>query len=79
MGKSIRGFRSGADFQVQYPKGGDSNILQGRNQGRIIRTGVGKKGPYVFIKYRDNRTMRNRIATLSVAKMINPIVFQENS
>ena len=46
MGKTIRGFRRGADFQVQYPKGGDSNILQGRNEGRIIRTGVSKKGPY---------------------------------
>lgn len=77
MGKSIRGFRRGADFQVQYPKGGTSNILQGRNEGRIIRTGVSKKGPYVFIKYRDPRTMRNRIATLSVAKMINPIVFND--
>ena len=75
MSKTINGFVSGCDFQVKYPKGGDRNILQGRNEGRIIRTGVGKKGPYVFIKYRDSRTLRNRIATLSVARMIDPIVF----
>lgn len=75
--KNLNGFAVGAEFQVQYPRRGNTNILWNRLNGKILAAGPGKSGnrPWVFIKYRDHKNGGNRIARLSIAKMVNPVVF----
>lgn len=68
-------FKIGSGIQVKYPVGGSSNILKNRLQGTITRVGMGKCGAYVKVAYRDNKTNAIRHANLSVARMIDPVVF----
>jgi hypothetical protein len=72
--KSLNGFRVGCDFQVAYPVRGNTNILQNRLYGKIIRVGKGKNGEYVLAKYICHKTDSARLATFSLAKMVNPVV-----
>lgn len=75
--KNLNGFVVGSDFQVAYPRRGNTNILWNRFNGKIREIGTGRDGnrPWVLITYRCHKTGRNRLARLSVAKMIDPIVF----
>lgn len=75
MKNDLVGFNVGCEFQVAYQVGGTSNILKVRRGGKILGRGLNRKGNgYVFTSYVDG-SKGHRIATLSVAKMINPIVF----
>ena len=75
--KNLNGFVVGAGFQVQYPRRGNTNILWNRLNGQILQLGTGRDGnrPWVRIKYRCHKTGQNRVARLSIAKMVNPVVF----
>lgn len=75
--KNLNGFVVGADFQVAYPKGGNTNILWNRLNGKILSIGTGRNGNrhWTLIKYRCHKTGQNRVARLSIAKMVNPVVF----
>jgi len=68
-------FKVGSGIQVKYQVGGTSNILSNRNNGVIRKVGMGKNGAFVRVLYRDSKTGRNRIATFSTAKMIDPVIF----
>lgn len=69
------GFKVGSGIQVMYQVGGNTNILSNRKSGLIRKVGIGKGGAYVRMTYRCGKTGANRIATLSTAKMVNPVVF----
>lgn len=75
--KNLNGFVVGADFQVAYPRRGNTNILWNRFDGKILAVGSGRQGNrhWTLIKYRCHKTGANRLARLSVAKMVNPVVF----
>ena len=68
--------RNGRRLVVSYPVGGNRNILKVRD-GKILRKGVSANGQYVLMQYSDKG--RNRIATLSAVKMINPVIFTKIS
>ena len=68
--------RNGRRLVVSYPVGGNRNILKVRD-GKILRKGVSVNGQYVLMQYTDKG--KNRIATLSAVKMINPVIFTKNS
>ena len=68
--------RNGRRLVVSYPVGGNRNILKVRD-GKILRKGVSANGQYILMQYTDKG--RNRIATLSAVKMINPVVFTKKS
>lgn len=68
--------RNGRRLVVSYPVGGNRNILKVRD-GKILRKGKSANGQYVLMQYTDNG--RNRIATLSTVKMINPVIFTKIS
>ena len=70
-------FKVGSGIQVKYQVGGNSNILSNRNEGVIRKVGISKRGAYVRVLYRDSKTGRNRIATFSTAKMIDPVIFSK--
>lgn len=75
MKNDLVGFNVGCEFQVAYQVGGNTNILKNRKGGKILRKALNRKGNgYVLASYVDGRK-GHRIATMSVAKMINPIVF----
>ena len=75
MKNEIAGFIVGREFQVAYPMGGNRNILKMREDGKILKAAINRRGNgYVLIKYVDG-VKGHRIANLSTAKMINPIVF----
>ena len=66
--------RNGRRLVVSYPVGGNRNILKVRD-GKILRKGVSINGQYVLMQYNDKG--KNRIATLSTVKMINPVIFKK--
>ena len=68
--------RNGRRLVVSYPVGGNRNILKVRD-GKILRKGVSANGQYILMQYSDKG--RNRIATLSAVKMINPVIFTKIS
>ena len=68
--------RNGRRLIVSYPVGGNRNILKTRD-GKILRKGKSANGQYVLMQYTDKG--RNRIATLSTVKMINPVIFTKIS
>lgn len=68
--------RNGRRLVVSYPVGGNRNILKVRD-GKILRKGVSANGQYILMQYTDKG--RNRIATLSAVKMINPVIFTKIS
>lgn len=68
--------RNGRRLVVSYPVGGNRNILKTRD-GKILRKGKSANGQYVLMQYTDKG--RNRIATLSTVKMINPVIFTKIS
>ena len=70
-------FKVGSGIQVKYQVGGSSNILSNRNDGQIRKVGISKNGAYVRMTYRDTKTGRNRIATFSTAKMIDPVIYSK--
>lgn len=74
--KTLDGFKKGASFQVQYPRRGNTNILWERRNGRILKTGHGRDGnrPWVMVQYWCHKTGLSRVAILSIAKMVNPVV-----
>ena len=68
--------RNGRRLVVSYPVGGNRNVLKTRD-GKILRKGKSANGQYILMQYTDKG--RNRIATLSAVKMINPVVFTKKS
>ena len=68
--------RNGRRLIVSYPVGGNRNVLKTRD-GKILRKGKSANGQYILMQYTDKG--RNRIATLSAVKMINPVVFTKKS
>ena len=66
--------RNGRRLVVSYPVGGNRNILKTRD-GKIIRKGKSTNGQYVVLQYTDKGF--NRVASLSVVKMVNPIIFKK--
>lgn len=68
-------FKVNSGVQLKYPVGGSSNILSNRSNGLVRKVGIGKRGAYVRVTYRDSKTGANRIATFSTARMIDPVVF----
>ena len=68
--------RNGRRLVVSYPVGGNRNVLKVRD-GKILRKGKSANGQYILMQYPDKG--RNRIATLSAVKMINPVIFTKIS
>jgi hypothetical protein len=68
--------RNGRRLVVSYPVGGNRNVLKVRD-GKILRKGKSANGQYILMQYTDKG--RNRIATLSAVKMINPVIFTKIS
>lgn len=68
--------RNGRRLIVSYPVGGNRNVLKVRD-GKILRKGKSANGQYILMQYTDKG--RNRIATLSAVKMINPVIFTKIS
>jgi len=68
--------RNGRRLVVSYPVGGNRNVLKTRD-GKILRKGKSANGQYILMQYTDKG--RNRIATLSAVKMINPVIFTKIS
>ena len=68
--------RNGRRLIVSYPVGGNRNVLKTRD-GKILRKGKSANGQYILMQYTDKG--RNRIATLSAVKMINPVIFTKIS
>ena len=71
--KTVNGFKVGSGISVKYPIGGTGNFLKTR-LGKIAKVGNNKKGNgWIFIRYEDKNN--KRIATLSVSRMVDPIVW----